>query len=157
MNYIISKNFNIEISKLELEFKLYTKEYIMETLKNIKMDYKLISVDKYRQIKKRRELYLNDKGEKYHFFSFIRFFECEGIDYGIVGGKTNYPKPDIFIKDNKKEEKRFARIFLKTKNYKWSEEILIVNHSENLPLKEDESQSLFIECFLQRRFNLFDS
>ena len=43
----------------------------------------------------RRSFYDVNNKERYHFFAYIKFFVYEGQKYGLVGGKTNYPYPDI--------------------------------------------------------------
>ena len=39
----------------------------------------------------------------------------------------------------------------------WSETIVIVNHESSASEYADNQAALFIECYLQRKFNLLDS
>lgn len=57
----------------------------------------------------------NEKCEKYHFFSYIKFFDYNGKQYGLVGGKTNYPLPDILFGYLSKNDNRISRTFLDDK------------------------------------------
>ena len=77
----------------------------------------------------------------------------------IVAGKTNYSNPDLLFDDWKdKKDHRYARIFLKnTSDAAWSDTIIIVNHKPSASEEEDKQAALFIECYLQRKFNLFNS
>ena len=80
--------------------------------------------------------------------------------YGLVGGKSNYTYPDLnfdVLNDKLKVDNRYARNFLKEKGFNWDETIIIVNHKPSKSEVEDKQAALFLECYLQRRFNLFDS
>ena len=81
-----------------------------------------------------------------------------GKNYGIVAGKTNYINPDLlFDSKNGEEDNRYARIFLEnSSDAKWSETIVIVNHESSVSEEADNQAALFIECYLQRKFNLLD-
>ena len=100
-------------------------------------------------------------GENTRFFAYIKFFTYDGKDYGLVSGKTNYNNPDLsfdYLSSNEgKEDNRFARIFLEQENVKWCNTIVIVNHKASPQEENDNKEALFIECFLQRKFNLFNS
>lgn len=152
-----SKEFEVTVRGLNLTYTFYTKEYIFQTLDDLNMNPKLITLDK----KTRgvlRTMDLREKEKHYHYFSFIRFFEEEGEVFGLVGGKTTYTNPDVFPDIPKENENRYARIFLDaSKERHWHKEVLIVRHADTKSTEEDNQQALFIECFLQRTFHLFDS
>lgn len=163
----ISKLFKVKYCGIELEFELFTKDFILNELNklennNIISSINYISIPQVRNhFKSLREYHEceNEKDSelknKYHF-AYIKFFECEGKEYGLVGGKTNYGNPDINFD---KSEDTIARGFLRCNGYDWCRDVLIVNcNDENiLDKSKEEKQSKFIEKFLQRRFNLFDS
>ena len=164
-----SKVFEITYYGLKLKFELFSIEYIWNKLKTLEQDQIVFSIKRLQILNSKpfsslKEIYLAADGkEKYHFFAYIKFFVFEGQKYGLVGGKTNYPYPDISF-DYKKEgrvnqiDKRIARTFFYDKNYQWSEEIVIVNHKPFLGDREkDNQQAIFLEKFLQRQLNLFDS
>lgn len=161
--------FEVVYYGLKLEFEFFRIEYIWDKLKTLEQNQIIFSAERI-QIPKRtpfrsfKEIYTDADGkEKYHFFAYIKFFVYEGQKYGLVGGKTNYPSPDISFDYKKDKEgvqidKRIARTFLNNQNFKWSDEIIIVNHEPFLDCREkDEQQAFFLENFLQRQFNLFDS
>lgn len=159
-----SEKFDITYNSMTLEFEFYTKEFIQKKLEELKEDKKISSFrcvnipdkrDRFSEIKKE---YIDEQGnEKYHFFSYIKFFEYNEKEYGLVGGKTNYPSPDITFDYFRKKDNRIARNFLNDNKLKWSRKVIIVNHDPFLDRKKDERQALFLECFLQREFNLFNS
>ena len=76
--------------------------------------------------------------------------------YGLIGGKTNYNNPDISLHDEKENERRFGRLFMKSnkEEYEMSNMILVVHHKK---ADEDSMQAFFIERYVQRKYNLFDS
>lgn len=159
-----SKKFDITYNSMTLEFEFYTKEFIQKKLEELKEDKKISSFrcvnipDKRTRFSEIKKEYTDEQGnEKYHFFSYIKFFEYDEKEYGLVGGKTNYPSPDIAFDYLKKRDNRIARKFLKDNKLKWSRKVIIVNHAPFLERKKDERQALFLESFLQRKFNLFDS
>lgn len=158
---INSKNFSLVYDDLEFQLELYTKEYIENELNKINcITVDSVKIAAYKTPERLRKIYLdkNDQHEKYHFFAYIKFFTYENEKYGIVGGKTNYPSCDICFDELKDEnDHRIARIFLKDKSLKWDNEVLIINHAPGKDRKTDEFQSVFIERYLQRKFNLFDS
>lgn len=87
-----------------------------------------------------------DGNEKYHFFAYIKFFIFDGQKFGLVGGKTNYPYPDISF-DYKKG---VARTFLNDNKLRWSDEIIIVNHEPSLDDRiKDNQQAIFPLKILQ--------
>lgn len=100
---------------------------------------------------------MDGEQKKYHFFSYIKFFEYEGKKYGLVGGKTNYLSPDISFDYLGENDNRISRTFLHDRNLEWCKEIIILNHAPYLEKDIDEKHAKFIECYLQRKFNLFDS
>ena len=154
--------FSIEYCGLELPFEFFSSEYNLSELEKFKELFgsfvKIENATK-ASIKKYYEENKKTLGENTRFFAYIKFFTYDGRDYGLVGGKTNYSNPDLsfdYLNSNKKDN-RFARIFLKQESLEWSNTIVIVNH-KTIPQKEnDNKEALFIECFLQRRFNLFNS
>lgn len=164
-----SKFFEVAYYGLRLEIELFSIQYIWDKLKTLEQNQIIFSAERLQIPKLKsfgsfKEIYTDADGkEKYHFFAYIKFFVYEGQKYGLVGGKTNYPHPDIRFdykkgKEAAQKDKRIARTFLKNQNFKWSDEIIIVNHEPFLDCREkDEQQALFLENFLQRQFNLFDS
>ena len=155
-----SKVFSFICDDLELKLELYTKEHIENELKKIGgITVNSVEIVPSKTPERLRKIYLdNDKHEKYHYFAYIKFFSFKGKKYGIVGGKTNYPSPDIcFDKLTGNNDNRIARIFLNINNLEWDTEVLIINHEVGKDRKTDELQSIFIERYLQREFNLFDS
>lgn len=164
-----SKFFEVAYYGLKLKIELFSIEYIWDKLKTLEQNQIIFSAErlqipKLKPFRSFKEIYTDTDGkEKYHFFTYIKFFVYEGQKYGLVGGKTNYSYPDISFdykkgKEVAQKDKRIARTFLKNQNFKWSDEIIIVNHEPFLDCREkDEQQALFLENFLQRQFNLFDS
>ena len=92
------------------------------------------------------------------YSTYIKFFiEIEtNKTYGLIGGKTNYNSPDISLHDEEENERRFGRLFMKSNKdkYKMSNMILVVHHKTK---DEDSMQAVFIERYVQRKYNLFDS
>lgn len=157
---INSKLFSFICDDLKFQLELYTKEYIENELKKINgITVDSVEIIPYKTPERLRKIYLDDdKHEKYHFFAYIKFFSFNNEKYGIVGGKTNYPSYDIcFDKLADNNDNRIARIFLNSNNLEWDNEVLIINHAMGKDRKTDELQSIFIERYLQRKFNLFDS
>ena len=97
-----------------------------------------------------------DNKDKTKFFTYIKFFIDTDTNkiYGLIGGKTNYNSPDISLHDEKENERRFGRLFMKSDKYKMSNIILVVHHKT---VDEDSMQAFFIEKYVQRKYNLFDS
>lgn len=164
MDYKISKEFDVTIKGLTFKYEFFTLKHITTVLDEMKMNYILVDTENKNTRAKLREIYLPQGEEKFHFFSFIRFFKDKNDNddddekkYGIVGGKTNYPNPDIWPDNLQENDNRYARNFLNCTGNIWYKKVLIVNHAENLAKDIDEQQALFTECFLQRKFNLFDS
>lgn len=157
---INSKVFSFVCDDLELQLELYTKEYIETELKKISgITVHSAEIIPYKTPEMLRKICLDDnQHEKYHFFAYIKFFSYQNEKYGIVGGKTNYPYCDIcFDKLSGSSDHRIARAFLKDHHLEWDHEVLIINHAMGKERKTDELQSLLIERYLQRKFNLFDS
>ena len=161
-----SDYFDIIINGLTLKFELFTYDYILQKLKDCKgiesvVPLEIPEVKPFSELKK---IYLDEEGnEKYHFFAYIKFFEREdGELFGIVGGKTNYPQPDIAFdilnKKSQKQDNRISRIFLDMNaKFSYSRKVLIINHNQKLDIKSDNQQALFLETYVQRLFNLLDS
>lgn len=97
-----------------------------------------------------------DKYSETKFFTYIKFFiDIEtNKTYDLIGGKTNYNSPDISLHDEKENERRFGRLFMKSDKYKMSDMILVVHHKT---ADEDSMQAFFVERYVQRKYNLFDS
>lgn len=156
-----TKEFNITIYDIELPFELYSIDYIFEELKKNKELFGMVRIMENATKQKIKNFYkehLDDIGENARYFSYIKFFEYDGEYYGIVGGKTNYTNPDLSF-DEKKDikDKRYARNFLDNEGLKWNETILIINHKPSASEEADEQAALFVECYIQRIFNLFES
>ena len=157
-----SKFFEITYYDLKLKFELFSIDYIFDKLKIFEQDKIIFSVHRLQIPNKKpfrsfKEIYIDASNkERYHFFAYIKFFVYEGQKYGLVGGKTNYLYPDISF--DYKKNGGISRFFLCEKNFQWHNEIIIVNHKSFLnDRKKDERQAIFLEKFLQRQFNLFDS
>lgn len=160
------KIFNVTYNFLTLPFELFDIDYIFDDLSKL-VDEKVISsvyrfVDPQKKIDSSfKKLYLTENDspkEKFHFFAYIKFFKCETGIYGLVGGKTNYPNPDVlFDYLDDKNDNRIARTFLEDNKYEWHNEILIINHEPFLDRALDNRQALYLESFLQRKYNLFNS
>lgn len=168
---IIFKNLNIVGQQVDWEFFSY--DYILNDLRNqnnISIGEMTVSIEeignKGRKQRFFSEVKISDNDsiswleykqkEKNNYFSYIKFFTYDGIEYGLVGGKTNYKRNDITFDEIKKKNNRYARIFLEINKINWSNRVIIVNHTENQK-ENDEQQSKFLECYLQRKYNLFDS
>lgn len=159
-----SESFKITYYGLELEFKLFSIDYIFDKLKVFEKNENISSIHRLtvdRSFRKTlRNIYIDSKGKEiYHYFAYIKFFVYNDRKYGLVGGKTNYPNPDVALDYHENDkDKRIARIFLLEKNIQWHNEIIIVNH-EPIPddRERDNQQAIFLEQFLQRQFNLLNS
>ena len=93
---------------------------------------------------------------KYKYFCTFKL-NVKGDKYEFVGGKTNYTSPDLdFSKDYGNSLTSFARKFLSDKDLNWDDTIIIIEHIPTNNKESDNEMALFIECFLQREFNLFD-
>lgn len=154
--------FNITYYGLKFEFELFTKAFILNKLEEFEKrkiipTAKCISIPKgklpFAELKK---YYQDEQEGKRYYFAYIKFFEYEGEEYGLVGGKTNYRYPDINFDTS---SDTIARNFLMTNMYEWSREIVIVNYKEEniKEKKKADKQAKFLEKFLQRQFNLLDS
>lgn len=154
----ISNNFKVNYHGLELEFELYELKHIESTLKaleetGIVFNARTIELPEYNPFKSLREYYEED-GTRY-FYSYIKFFEFNKKLYGIVGGKTNYINPDISFK---LDGNSIAKNFLRDNNLEYSRKVIIVDHyGSSLAKNIDDYQAKFLEKYLQRLFNLFDS
>lgn len=160
------KEFQISFSDVTLlPYELYSIDYIWEELKKHeevfgpleKMEHATkTSIKKYY----RDQGSLNNNHSRH--FAYIKFcYDYEDKKcYGLVGGKTNYTYPDLNfdeLNNQFKKDNRYARNFLNQKGIKWAETIIIVNHKPSTSEETDKQEALFLECYLQRRFNLFDS
>lgn len=142
---------------VSLPFELYPMEYIKNELENDTYLGDIITIEQAKKAKIK-----NCRTGKNEYFAYIKFFSINGKSYGLVAGKTNYSNPDLLFDDWKdKKDHRYARIFLrdmkKTSDAAWSETIIIVNHKPSASEEDDKQAALFIECYLQRKFNLFNS
>ena len=152
-----SKVFDVEAAGLTLQFEFYTFDSIQEDLKKIFGDqvkqYNMSIYKKWSQIRQDQ-----DKDRETKFFTYIKFFieKKTNKTYGLIGGKTNYNNPDITLHDEKENERRFGRLFMKSnkEEYEMSNMILVVHHKK---ADEDSMQAFFIERYVQRKYNLFDS
>ncbi|MBQ8799563.1 MAG: hypothetical protein ACI4C4_04920 [Lachnospiraceae bacterium] len=148
-----SKVFDVEAAGLTLPYKFYTFDSIQDDLKKIFGDqvkqYDMSIYKKWSQIRQ-------DKNDETKYFTYIKFFiDIEtNKTYGLIGGKTNYNCPDISLYDEEENERRFGRLFMKNDKYKMSNVILVVHHKT---ADEDSMQAIFIERYVQRKYNLFDS
>lgn len=159
-----TNKFSIKYCGLQLPFEFFSLEYILTELEKHKELFgPFIEIKNATRanIKEYRKENKDDLGENTRFFAYIKFFTHNGKNYGLVGGKTNYDNPDLSFDylnlNEKKEDNRFARIFLKKENLEWSNTIVIVNHKASSQEENDNKEALFVECFLQRTFNLFNS
>ena len=154
-----SEIFKIKKSGLELDFEFFTLNYIKTELEEIGyLSVREVQVDppsKPRNPKRFAKLRNRDNTNKY--FTYIKFFEKDGEKYGIVGGKTNYFTPDIDYDCSEENETRLSRCFLAENKLKYSHTILVIDHNKCSNYIEDEAQSLFIETYIQRLFNLLNS
>ena len=144
-----SKIFDVEAAGLTLQFEFYTFDSIQDDLKKIfegqVKQYDMSIYKKWSQIRQ-------DKNDETKFFIEIETNKT----YGLIGGKTNYNSPDISLHDEEENERRFGRLFMKSNKdkYKMSNMILVVHHKTK---DEDSMQAVFIERYVQRKYNLFDS
>lgn len=96
-----SKFFEVAYYGLRLEIELFSIQYIWDKLKTLEQNQIIfpaerLQIPKLKSFGSFKEIYTDADGkEKYHFFAYIKFFVYEGQKYGLVGGKTNYPHPDI--------------------------------------------------------------
>lgn len=153
--------FNISCYGTELPFELYSIDYIWEKINKSKELFgMIIKMEKATKTKIKQFYDENNKdlGKNSRYFAYIKFCNYNGECYGIVGGKTNYTSPDLnFDMKRDKKDNRYSRNFLHTEGINWDETILIVNHKPAVSEEADEQEALFVECYLQRIFNLFES
>ena len=131
-----SKVFDVEAAGLTLQFEFYTFDSIQEDLKKIFGDqvkqYNMSIYKKWSQIRQDQ-----DKDRETKFFTYIKFFieKKTNKTYGLIGGKTNYNNPDISLHDEKENERRFGRLFMKSnkEEYEMSNMILVVHHKKSVP------------------------
>lgn len=144
-------------NKLKLPFKLFNIDVIKNKLEELKQAENPISnfyeLNDATKGKIRNKTYQDNA----RFFAYIKFININGDKYGLVSGKTNYTSPDLdFSKDYGNSLTSFARKFLSYKNLDWDDTIIIIEHTPANNKESDNEMALFIECFLQREFNLFD-
>lgn len=155
------KEFYVSCHGTELPLELYSLDYIWDKLnKNKNLFGMLVKMESATKAKI-KQLYngnSNELGKNTRYFAYIKFFKHNRESYGIVGGKTNYTNPDLnFDMKKAKNDNRYSRNFLHTKGLNWDETIIIVNHKPTDSEEADEKEALFVECYLQRIFNLFES
>lgn len=155
------KEYEILFAGVNLSYELYTLEYIWDELNNNKQLFgpleKIESVtrSKIREYGKK----LNEHSRHYAYIKFCYDQEDKKC-YGLVGGKSNYTYPDLSfdeLNNQSKPDNRYARNFLSQQEKKWAETIIIVNHKPSSSEEKDKQAAFFLECYLQRKFNLFDS
>lgn len=155
------KEFNISCYGVELPVELYSIDYIWEELNKNKELFGIVEKIENATKSKIKLFYKeNQKNleKNSHYFAYIKFFNLDGELYGIVGGKTNYTNPDLSFDEKEDEtDNRYSRNFLNKERLKWDKTIIIVNHKPSGSEKADNQEALFIECYLQRIFNLFES
>ena len=156
------KEFKVSYYGASVSFEWYSMEAILKELENNKSCFgKIVKMEKATKAGIREYYKKNNEnlGKHARFFAYIKFFSINGNSYGIVAGKTNYNNPDLlFDRKNGEKDKRFARTILENLNsVVWDETIIIVNHKSSVSEEADKQEALFIECYLQRKFNLFDS
>ena len=145
--------------KLKLPFELFSIDIIVSRLEKLKgADNNPISnfyrLDEATRSKIRKHTYQ----ENARFFAYIKFCNVNGDKYGLVGGKTNYTSPDLdFSKNYENSSTSFARKYLSNNNLDWDKTVIIIEHIPTHDKESDDEMALFIECFLQREFNLFES
>lgn len=156
-----TEKFNISIHGVELPFELYSIDYILEVLDNNNDLFGVVQRIENASKSKIKHFYKENKNElkeNTRHFAYIKFFKYKGKCYGIVGGKTNYTNPDLSFDEIKgNTDNRYSRNFLQNKGLKWDETIIIVNHKPLDSEEADKKGALFVECYLQRMFNLFES
>lgn len=154
-----SEIFEIEKNGLKLDFKFFTLNYIKTELEKIDcLSIREVKVNPPRKPRdSKRFAELRERNNENKYFTYIKFFENGGEAYGIVGGKTNYLTPDIDYGCAEEGETRLSRCFLAKNNLKYSHTILVIDHVSDLNETEDEAQSLFVETYVQRMFNLLNS
>ena len=110
-----SRSFEITYYDLKLKFELFSIDCIFNKLKIFEQDKIISSVHRLqiphnKRFRSFKEIYIDvNNKERYHFFAYIKFFVYEGQKYGLVGGKTNYPYPDISF--DYKKNRGISRIF----------------------------------------------
>lgn len=143
--------------KLKLPFELFSIDVIKSRLEELKKEDNPIS--NFYELDKETKKKIRENGyqDNARFFEYIKFLNVNGDKYGLVGGKTNYTSPDLdFSKDYGNSLTSFARKFLSDKDLNWDDTIIIIEHIPTNNKESDNEMALFIECFLQREFNLFD-
>ena len=139
--------FTISCYGIELPFEWYSMEYILKELGNSKLYFKnVVKMEKATNEKIKKYYKENEEnlGENNRFFIYIKFFNVNGKNYGIVAGKTNYTNPDLlFDSRNGEKDNRYARIFLNNlSGAEWSETIVIVNHESSASEYADNQAAL---------------
>lgn len=154
------KKFKVTYHGLTLEFEFFTKSFILKKLQELESEKIISSVrcinipNEKGPFKKLKKYYEDEQKNRRYYFAYIKFFEYEDNQYGLVGGKTNYNYPDI---DFTKDSDTIARTFLNENKYDWCRDIVLVNYNKENYKNQENKQVVFLERFLQRKFNLFDS
>lgn len=152
------KEFDINFANINLKIGFYQYADILDDLKKTfgeKLLVKEYDMTKYRKWSQIRQ----DKKNDVHFFTYIKsFVGIDGERYGIVGGKTNYDYPDILFDKQLENDTRICRQFLAShKEYQWSNYVIVIHHDKTTNRNEDNMQAIFLEKYVQRKYNLFDS
>lgn len=146
----IGRKFEIKLGDLVLPYYFYSLEDIQNSLKSFSdiISFELIEGDKKTIMSKLKE-------REKRYFAYIKFFICDNIKYGIVGGKTNNYTSDVsFDYDYAGGLRHISRSFLIHNNFEWYEGILLIRCKD---IFTNDQQALLLESFIQRQFNLFDS
>lgn len=162
------KEISISHCGVTLSFELYSYQHILDNLKKVKdgggieeiYEYTIPDKNPFKTLK-------SEHVNKTYYFTYIKFIEDKKTKelYGIVGGKTNYSYPDISFDGRQNDnDKRLSRIFLENnEEYEYSRSVIVIDHApveiedEQERRKRDEQQALFIETYIQRKFNLLNS
>lgn len=162
-----SRVFDVCYHGLTLKFELFTREYIEKELTSEfgGMVFELKLPEK--NVKKAFKTLMKEMKNPNKHFAYIKFVEFNKEEYGVVGGKSNTSWPDISfdalqVNNIGRPDNRIARTFLKQRvegeELKWSRKIVVVSiPAKNQEDKEQKLQAIFLERYLQRKFNLFDS
>lgn len=158
-----SEFFTVNYQGINLEFEFFNIDYIFNQLTKLKKAGKFQSVDKIKLPNRGKARVIretcSEKITENDSFTYIKFFTCNGVSYGLVGGKTNYRYPDVsFDLLSGKNDNRIARHFLNSnEKYSWADEIIVINHKCSEQGENDRLQAIFVEKYVQRMFNLLDS
>lgn len=151
-----NKEFEVDYHECVLKFTFYTFDFILNDLQEI---FGTDSVKAYDLHNHRKWSQIGADSNGNQYFTYIKFFveNKTGIKYGIVGGKTTYTDPDIIFDKPNENDNRIARKFLYTNNFPWHDTVIVIHHAKVSTKNDDDLQAKFIEKFVQRKYNLFDS